>query len=292
MVYTATVKLPSKPTIESISPSSVVQNTNDTLITIHGANLQSTYSVYVDMGNGGSTEQCTSLTVISDSELTCVLPAFANTGDYVLVLDAQGGETTSTIKVTAPKPQVSSITPNEFQTGASKREVITLTGQHLDQVQAVFIDFNKNGKQDDGEECLELSIVSNTEITCVRPGGDTEGTFTVYVTSSDYGAIASGTVKYIRIEAPSITRVNPNQFAINSSPGPITISGSNLQYVTSAFVDLNENQSMDDWEECTIYSTSYSQISCYMPESNITGQFTLYVVSPGGKDTIYPITYI
>ena len=294
VVYTATTNEVPAPSIDNIAPSSITVDSKNTTIVINGSNLLSTYNAYVDMGNTTtpSIQACNNLTVISNNQITCTLPEFTTTGEYVVVIQTQGGSDSYQIVVTPPAPKVTSISPDTVQTGASKREEITLTGENLEQVQSVFIDFNKNSKKDDGEECLELDIVSDSMATCIKPSGDTEGAFTVYLVSSTQSIIAAGTLTYIYIGQPTITSASPNRFSINvSQPGTITIEGQNLLYTDSVFVDLNKNGSADSWEECTIFSTDATQVRCMAPESNIMGRFTLYLTTPGGTSQYNYIYY-
>ena len=294
VVYTATTNEVPAPSIDNIAPSSITVDSKNTTIVINGSNLLSTYNAYVDMGNTTtpSIQACNNLTVISNNQITCTLPEFTTTGEYVVVIQTQGGSDSYQIVVTPPAPKVTSISPDTVQTGASKREEITLTGENLEQVQSVFIDFNKNSKKDDGEECLELDIVSDSMATCIKPSGDTEGAFTVYLVSSTQSIIAAGTLTYIYIGQPTITSASPNRFSINvSQPGTITIEGQNLLYTDSVFVDLNKNGSADSWEECTIFSTDATQVRCMAPKSNIMGRFTLYLTTPGGRSQYNYIHY-
>ena len=294
VVYTATTNEVPEPTISNIAPSSITVDNKNATITINGSHLLSTYDVYVDMGSTAtpSIQTCSNLAVISDSQVTCTLPEFATTGEYVVVIQTQGGSDSRQVVVTPPAPEVTNISPDTVQTGASKREEITLAGQNLEQVQSVFVDFNKNSKMDDGEECLELDIVSDSMATCVKPSGNTEGTFTLYVASSAHSIIAAGTLTYIYIGQPTITSVSPYRFNINvSQPGAITIRGQNLLYTDSVFVDLNENGSVDSWEECAILNIYATQVQCMAPESNIMGQFTLYLTTPGGRSQYNYIYY-
>ena len=295
VVYTATTNEVPAPNIDNISPSSITVDSKNTTIVINGSNLLSTYDAYVDMGNTTtpSIQACSNLTVISNNQITCTLPEFTATGEYVVVIQTQGGSDSYQIVVTPPAPKVTSISPDTVQTGASKREEITLTGQNLKQVQSIFVDFNKNSKMDDGEECLELDIVSDSMATCIKPSGDTEGAFTVYLVSSTQSIITAETLTYIYIGQPTITSASPNRFIINvGQPGTITIQGQNLLYTDSVFVDLNENGSADSGEECTILSIYATQVRCMAPESNSMGQFTLYLTTPGGTSQYNYILYL
>ena len=107
VAYTATVKLPSKPTITSIDPSQYelgsdtnLDSNNRLPITITGTNLKSTYKVYLESNTDSSkrygitTENITSVT---DTQLKLTLPTdITNSdlepGDYTIHVITQGGE--------------------------------------------------------------------------------------------------------------------------------------------------------------------------------------------------------
>ena len=78
VVYTATVELPSNPTITSVSPNQYELGSNgNSIVTIEGTNLASTYRVWIDLNDNDSydtNEQCTNLNVASDTTLTCNIP--------------------------------------------------------------------------------------------------------------------------------------------------------------------------------------------------------------------------
>ena len=78
VVYTATVKLPSNPTITSVSPNQYELGSNgNSTVTIEGTNLASAYRVWIDLNNNNTydtNEQCTNLSIESDTKLTCNVP--------------------------------------------------------------------------------------------------------------------------------------------------------------------------------------------------------------------------
>ena len=100
VVYTATVKLPSKPTITSVSPNQYELGSNgNSTVTIEGTNLASTYSVYLTNTNGDKVGDCTNLGVADDTQLTCTMPTDQTNpdlepGDYTIHVVTQGGEET------------------------------------------------------------------------------------------------------------------------------------------------------------------------------------------------------
>ena len=260
VVYTATVKLPSKPTITSLDPSMVAHNASNTPIAIYGTNLLSTYNVYVDMGNG-STEQCTNLTVLSDSKLTCTLPTFTSTGDYVLVLETQGGEDSGAIRVVA-RPVINSIDPPTIETN-NNQAVVTLIGEDLANVSQVFVDFNSNERADSGETCQIQSILIGQYISCLAPEYGSVGEFNVYAVSD---GILSNSVElgYIEPEPTiSVTSVLPEHVDRERYLGQVnfSISGENLADVARVVL-YGTSTSYTGELECTIVSVGANRINC------------------------------
>ena len=94
VVYTITAKLPATPTITSVMPDSYqLESGASGQITIEGANLSSTYSVYLTNASGDTVGDCTSLNVTSDTQLTCTIPTTGiSAGDYIIHVVTQGGE--------------------------------------------------------------------------------------------------------------------------------------------------------------------------------------------------------
>ena len=102
VVYTATVKIPSNPTITSVSPNQYELGSNgNSTVTIEGTNLASAYRVWIDINDNHSydvSEECTNLNVTSDSQLTCNVP----TDQTIPTLDA--GAHTVYVQTQAPLP--------------------------------------------------------------------------------------------------------------------------------------------------------------------------------------------
>ena len=110
VVYTATVKLPSKPTITSITPSTYELGSGaDSTVTIAGTNLASTYKVYIE-SNTDSTKQydiTNTITNLTDTELTVTIPTDQTNpdlepGDYTIHVVTQGGEGSVRFSYTKP----------------------------------------------------------------------------------------------------------------------------------------------------------------------------------------------
>ena len=118
VVYTATVKLPSKPTITSIDPSQYELGSGaDSTVTIAGTNLASTYKVYIE-SNTDSTKQydiTSTITNLTDTELTVTIPTDQTNpdleaGDYTIHVVTQGGE--GTIGFTYNESKTNSVAVN------------------------------------------------------------------------------------------------------------------------------------------------------------------------------------
>ena len=113
VVYTATVKLPSKPTITSVSPNTYELGSGESeQATIKGANLESTYKVYIE-SNTDSTKQydiTSTITNLTDTGLTVTIPTDQTNpdlepGDYTIHVVTQGGEETIGFSYTKPSSQ-------------------------------------------------------------------------------------------------------------------------------------------------------------------------------------------
>ena len=98
VVYTATVKLPSNPTITSVSPNQYELGSNgNSTVTIEGTNLASAYRVWIDLNNNNTydtNEQCTNLNVESNTKLTCNIPTdqtipTLDTGTHTIYVQTQ-----------------------------------------------------------------------------------------------------------------------------------------------------------------------------------------------------------
>ena len=94
--------------VYTVSSSTAGQNITDEfmvepLATLTGSNFTNVNNVYIDLNTDGtmqSNEQCTDLTVNSDTELTCNVPTDNNiaTGDYTMYIETPYNYTTTTFK--------------------------------------------------------------------------------------------------------------------------------------------------------------------------------------------------
>ena len=125
VVYTATVKLPSNPTITSVSPNQYELGSNgNSTVTIEGTNLASAYRVWIDLNNNNTydtNEQCTNLNVDSNTKLTCNVPTdqtipTLDTGTHTIYVQTQAeqvGKLENAFTYTEPATGLSVKSDNE-----------------------------------------------------------------------------------------------------------------------------------------------------------------------------------
>ena len=78
------------------------------------------------------------------------------------------------------------ITPNQYEISSNGSSTVTITGNNLASTYRVWIDINNNGSYNTNEQCTNLSIESDTKLTCNVPTDQTipaldTGTHAVYV---------------------------------------------------------------------------------------------------------------
>ena len=86
--------IPPVPVISGVSPFTTEIGSSGTTLTISGENFIDVQYVYVDFNGNGvldSSEQCQSLTVASNTQLSCIAPEYSTTGVYDLIVVAAGG---------------------------------------------------------------------------------------------------------------------------------------------------------------------------------------------------------
>ena len=78
-------------------------NSTPPLVTLTGSNFSNVNNVYIDLNRDGTmqaNEQCTDLTINSDTELTCDVPTDNNiaSGDYTMYIETPYNYTTTTFR--------------------------------------------------------------------------------------------------------------------------------------------------------------------------------------------------
>ncbi len=204
------------PTVTSVSPSWGSQNGGNTL-TLTGQRFLTGAIVLV----GG--ELCTSVSIVSSTQLTCLSPVHAvGVGDVTVInLDAQTGTLAGSFTfVTAPT--VTSISPTAGALAGGT--TVTLTGTGFINGATVSLG---------GSSCGSVNVVSSTSITCVTTS-HTAASVDIVVTNADlqFGTLSSG---YTYQAAPSVTSVGPSRIYTESRN--ILVNGTG--FLSGATVTVN-----------------------------------------------------
>ena len=180
-------------------------------VTILGANLTGTTSVKFNDVPG------TSLTVVSDAEISVVVPAGA-AGPAGVAVTTPGGIYWSSIYNYKPAPVISSVTPGGGTTDGGTS--VTIIGVNFSGASAVSFG---------GVAAASFAEISDTEISAVTHAR-AQGLADVTVTAA--GGTATAPDAYTYMVAPSITSVSP---AKGSTAGGtvVTITGSRFSAATA-----------------------------------------------------------
>ena len=172
-------------------------------------------------------------------------------------------------------PSISSVSPNPIRTGSSNK--ITLTGSNLDIVSKVTID-DRGAIRD----CTSLTHSGSTKLTCTLPAISNTGSY--IITAETAGGQTATTTIQVKLPAPTITSVSPNEINTNNSTTALTITGTNLATTSSVYVDFNNNNKADSGETCTIRTKANGQVTCTAPSrSSAGGPYTVRLTTEGGN---------
>ncbi|MGK8524416.1 IPT/TIG domain-containing protein [Nocardia asteroides] len=195
------------PVLASIQPNSGPETGGNT-ITLTGTGFTDTTAVTFD----GT--PATSFTVVSDAQLTAIVPA--GTGPADVTVTTAGGTSTPLTYTYVPAPALASIQPNSGpETGGN---TITLTGTGFTDTTAVTFD---------GTPAVSFTVVSDTQLTAVVPAGS--GSVDVVVTSTGGTSNAS---TYAYAPAPALAAVVPES-GPETGGNIVPLSGSGFSGATA-----------------------------------------------------------
>lgn len=231
------------PTITAVSPSEGPLAGGQT-ITITGTAFQSPMTVSVE-GN-----PCTTVTLLSSTSLTCVVPAHTAGYKDVTVTDqyAQANTMLDAYHY-KPAPTVSATSPTEGPIAGG--QTITLTGTNFQTPMTVTIG---------GVSCLGVSVTTATSLTCSTPA-HTPGAKDIIVTDQ-YSQSATITAGYNYKAVPQFAAVSPSEGPMAGGQ-LITITGSNFQSPMTVTVGGSL---------CTASTvTNPTELTCTTPASATSG---------------------
>ena len=176
------------PTISAVSPN-VGPTSGGTLITITGTNFSAGAVVTINGFN------CPSVTVVSDTEITCIAAASAaGANKWVRVANTNGGDAYkfNAYSYVVP-PTVSAVSPTSGSEAGGTSITITGTG------------FMPTGLSVTvGGNACTVTASTATSITCMVPAGTETAAADIVITNADTGtAMSAGAFMYEALEEPT-----------------------------------------------------------------------------------------
>jgi hypothetical protein len=252
------------PTITTLTPT-FGGETLTTALTINGTGFKNTISAStIKIDPGGTNADCTGVTFVSSTQLTCTAQAHAAGTVDIRVLNEDGQQVD---KVSAfsylPAPTIS----NVFETanGAGDQDVRATGGDQITVVGNNFI--GGTTVTVNGASCTNLVVVSGTSITCDSPT-TAPGTYAPVLVSGDTQTVTSGVSLIVR-GAPTITNIEHNSFSgvaagpIDGTGHSIKISGTNFYGTPVVTVGGNA---------CTtVAGLTATEFTCTAPDNSGSG---------------------
>lgn len=201
------------PVISSLS-STVGPTAGGGTMTITGTHL--TGATAVDFG----TVAATSVDVVSDTEITCTIPAGTADESVEVTVTVPGGTSNGVSYEYLPVPSVTALSPAYGGTGGGTS--VTLTGSGFTDATAV---------QFGGTAVGSFTVASDTEIITSAPAGSA-GTVNVTVTTPGGTSPTSAGNVYTYVGVPTITGLSPNT-GHTSGGTSVVLTGTNFIGVTS-----------------------------------------------------------
>ena len=158
----------------------------------------------------------------------------------------QAGEYSTTITYTATvklpaAPTNLSVSPNSYKLGSGDANTVTISaGSGLTSAYKVWIDLNGNhaNTPDSGEECTNLNVLSDTQLTCNLPTDDSITVDTPYTI-------------YVQTQAASPATI-PNSFTYTKPTGITTVTDGTVAVdIDDGMIPVIYNKSTSNWESLT-----------------------------------------
>ena len=247
------------PVLNSLTPASGPVSGGNS-VTLTGSGLSGTTGVKFGAVN-------VPFTVVSANQITAIAPAAAGPGSVNVSVTTPGG-TSNTLPYTyVNAPVLTSVTPNQGSNAGGT--VVTLTGTGLSGATSVTFG---------GVPATSFTVLSNTQITAVTPGGIT-GTVPVAVTTA--AGTASG-VNFYFLPPPILTSAAPGSGPTTGGT-TVVLTGSGLATATNVLFGGTPANSF------TVVSDS--QINAVAP-AKPAGTVSVTVVTPGGTSNGTGYTYV
>ena len=158
----------------------------------------------------------------------------------------QAGEYSTTITYTATvrlpaAPANLSVSPNSYKLGSGGANTVTISaGSGLTSAYKVWIDLNdsQTNTPDSGEECTNLNVLSDTQLTCNMPTDDSITVDTPYTI-------------YVQTQAASPATI-PNSFTYTKPTGITTVTDGTVAVdMDDGMIPVIYNDGTSNWESLT-----------------------------------------
>ena len=225
------------------------------LITFTGLNFVSGGSFGITIAGGVT---CSSPTVLSPTQATCVTVANAATSGSIVLTNNDGQTITYGSFEYRPAPSVVSVLA---VTGIlAGGETVTITGTDFD-LTAASVTIG-------GNPCTSVSVLNSTTITCVTPS-NTSGTYDIVVTNTDDNQFGTGSSLFTYNPAPVISSLSID-YGPTAGTNVISLNGTNFLAGALAYIDN---------VACTSsVVASATQINCTVP-AHVIGLVDIKVVN-------------
>jgi hypothetical protein len=252
-----------QPVVSSVTPSSG-PTAGGTGVTVTGTGFTGTYDIEFGTGNPAGT-----WTVVSDTEITVTTPATAAGTVDVLVTTPGGASATSSLDhysfVSPALPVISGISPVAGTTAGGTTVTISGTG-FTGATAAAF----------GAKPALNFSVVSDTEMTAVSPGGSVGTVVDITVTKPSGTSLTSLADQFTYAGPPPVPVIT----SVSPSAGPtaggteVTITGTNLAGATAVAFGTGH-------AAATFTIDSDTEIKATSPAES-AGVVDVRVTTPGG----------
>ena len=205
------------PVLNSISPNVISQGSSP-LMTLSGNNFVTGLSVEI----GGLA--CTGPLVLGGSQVQCTLDPSLTTGIQSATITNPDGQSVASLLAIAVNgnPVIGSVIPTQGPSNGGT--FLTITGTNF--FPGASIEFSNIGSS-----CLNVNVISSSQITCETPNANTVGVNDVIV---QIGTATSSWSSFNFIPAPTITNIIPNAGGIAGGTS-VVIQGSDFNNPTVSF---------------------------------------------------------
>ena len=265
-VATLTITNGNIPTIQSISPTSVVAGTNGATVANTGTNFLTTAVVRVD-----NTDRPT--TFVDDKHLTANLPAsdlIATGMKSIIVFNpGQNGGTSSAVIFTifdVNAPTITSLDPATLPLGTTNLKV-TLTGTKFTKTDTVFV----NGAP------RITSFISSTQLVVTLDASDVMAVAPLAITDVTMGGISSSSI-FLNVTSNTgalISTLDPSLAAVGSVPFTLKVIGMN--FFPQSFVTFDGVPRATTFVSSLLITVDVTAGDLASPR-----QIAVAVVNPGG----------